>query len=67
VPFETEPLDVAPDRVDVFLFLFFRVGIVEAQVAVTVVVARDAEVEADRLGVPDMQVAVASALESDIG
>ena len=64
VPFETEPLDVAPDRVDVLLFLFFRVGIVETQVAVTVVIARDAEIEANRLGVPDMQVTVGLRRES---
>ena len=43
------------DVLDVFLG---RVGVVEAQVAAAAELARDAEVQADRLGVADVQVAV---------
>ena len=57
-PVEPEPADVALDRVDVLLLLLDRVGVVEAEVAVTAEVAGDAEVEADRLGVADVEVAV---------
>jgi len=46
------------DRVDVFLFFLFRVGVVEAQVAAAAVIARQAEVQADRFGVAEVQVAV---------
>ena len=58
VPLEAEPAHVALDRLDVLHVLGQRVGVVEAQVAGTAVLAGDAEVEADRLGVADVQVAV---------
>ena len=58
VPVEAEPADVLLDGVDVLDVLLDRVGVVEAQVAVPAVLGRDAEVEADRLGVADVQVAV---------
>src|SRR5689334_13961509 len=57
-PARDEPLHVLGDRVDVLDFLLQRIGVVEAQVALAVVLARDAEVEADRLRVTEMQVAV---------
>ncbi len=57
-PVEAEPLHVALDGVDVLLLLPGRVGVVEAQVAAAAELLGDAEVEADRLGVADMQVAV---------
>ncbi len=55
---ETEPLDVFFDGVDVFVVFFFRVGVVETQVAQTVVNIRQTEVQADGFGVSDMQIAV---------
>ena len=58
LPAETEPLDAVDDGVDVFLLFPGRVGVVEAQMAHALVVARHAEVQADRLGVADVQVAV---------
>ena len=57
-PVEAEPAHVALDRVDVLVLLLDRVGVVEAQVAAAAEVLRDAEVEADRLGVADVQIAV---------
>ena len=57
-PVEAQPADVRLDRVDELEFLLDRVGVVEAQVAATAELARDAEVEADRLGVADVEVAV---------
>ena len=41
-----------------FLVFFFRIGVVEAQVADAAEVARQPEVHADALGVADVQVAV---------
>ena len=46
------------DRVDVLLLLLDRVGVVEAQVAAPAELLRDPEVERDRLGVADVEVAV---------
>ena len=57
-PVEAEPPDVAHDLVDVLLRLLDGVGVVEPQVAVSAEFLRDAEVDADRLRVTDMQPAV---------
>ena len=58
VPGEAEPAHVLLDGVDVLDVLLDRVGVVEAQVAVAAMFGRDAEVEADGLGVADVEVAV---------
>jgi hypothetical protein len=55
---EAQPPDVGLDRVDVLDVLLGRVGVVVAQVADPAVVLGDAEVEADGLGVADVEVAV---------
>ena len=49
---------VGLDRVDVLDVFLGRVGVVEAQVAAAAELAGDAEVQADRLGVADVQVPV---------
>ena len=58
VPLEAEPADVLLDRVDVLDVLLEGVRVVEAEVAGAAVLLRDAEVQADRLGVADVEVAV---------
>jgi hypothetical protein len=57
-PVEPEPADVGLDSLDVLLLFLHRVGVVEAQVTAAAVLTGDAEVEADRLSVPDVEVAV---------
>ena len=57
-PVEAEPSHRIEYGIDVLLLFFFRIRVVEAQVAEAAVVARQPEVETDRLGVPDVQVAV---------
>ena len=57
-PVEAEPAHVRLDGVDVRLLLPFRIGVVETEVAAAAELARDAEIEADRLRMPDVQVAV---------
>ncbi|MCY1398408.1 hypothetical protein D9M71_134380 [compost metagenome] len=57
-PLETQPLHVALDGVDVLLVFLGRVGVVEAQVAVTAELLGQAEVQADRLGMADVQVTI---------
>ena len=57
-PVEAEPAHVALDRVDIFLRLAGRVGVVEAQVAAPAIFLGDTEIQADRLGVADMEIAV---------
>ena len=58
VPVKAQPLHGVHDAVDVFGVFLFGVGVVKAQVAHAAVVARQAEVQADALGVADVQVAV---------
>ena len=57
-PLEPEPAHVGLDRVDILLLLLRGVGVVEAQVALAAELRGDPEVEADRLGVADVEVAV---------
>ena len=57
-PIEAEPAHVALDGVDIFLLFLGRVGVVEAQIAMAAEFLRDAEIQADRFGVADMQIAV---------
>ncbi len=58
VPVKSQPLHVVLDRIDVLDVFLDGIGVVEAEVAVAAEFAGDAEVEADRLGVADVQVAV---------
>jgi hypothetical protein len=57
-PIEAEPAHVTLDGIDIFLRLLGRVGVVVAQVAVAAELLSHAEIEADRLGMADMEIAV---------
>ena len=57
-PIEAEPAHVVLDRFDVLDLLGLGIGVVEAQVTEPAELAREPEVEADALGVADVQVAV---------
>jgi hypothetical protein len=57
-PVEAQPAHGVDDGIDVFLLFLRRVGVVEAHVADTAVVLRQTEIQADRLGVAEVQVAV---------
>ncbi len=57
-PVEPQPADVGLDGVDVLLLFLGGVRVVEAQVVAPAELASDAEAEADRLGVADVEVAV---------
>ena len=57
-PVEAEPAHVGLDRVDVLLLLLRRVRVVEAQVATPAELGGDPEVQADRLRVADVEIAV---------
>ncbi|KFB73331.1 MAG: hypothetical protein AW09_001417 [Candidatus Accumulibacter phosphatis] len=46
------------DRIDVFLFFLFRIGIVETKVATTTEILCQSEIEADRFGMAEVQIAV---------
>ena len=58
VPVEAEPAHVLLDGVDVLDLFLARVGVVEAQVALAAELRGHAEVQADGLGVADVQIAV---------
>src|SRR5690606_1874939 len=57
-PLETEPFDIGLDGVDVLLTFFLWIGVIEAQVAAPPLLFGHAKVQADRLGMADMQEAV---------
>ena len=58
VPLEAQPAHVLLDGIDVLRLFLRRVGVVEAQVGRAAELVGQAEIEADRLGVADVQVAV---------
>ena len=58
VPREAQPVHGVDDRVHVLGVFLHRIRVVEAQVADAAVVARQAEVQADALGMAHVQVAV---------
>ena len=57
-PVEAQPADILLDGLDVLHLLLHRVGVVEAQVALAAEFRRDAEVNANGLGVADVQIPV---------
>src|SRR5436309_13491600 len=57
-PTADEPGDILEDGIHIFDLFLGGVGVVIAQVANAAELARDAEVEADALGVADVQIAV---------
>ena len=57
-PVKAQPVHVALDRVDELLLLLGRVSVVEAKVTPAAKFLRHAEIQGDRLGVADMQIAV---------
>ena len=57
-PLEAEPRDVFLDRLDVLDVFLRRIRVVEPQVAGAAVLLGDAEIQADRLRVADVQIAV---------
>src|SRR5262245_23326828 len=57
-PVCAEPANVGDDGVNIFLFFFGGVGVVEAQVAFATVGLGEAKVDADGFGMADVKVAV---------
>src|SRR4029077_7429900 len=57
-PAADQPLNIRNDRVHVFDFFLGGIGIVHAQIADAAEFARDAEVQANRFCVADMEVTV---------
>src|ERR1700682_3916866 len=57
-PIEPEPMDVTLDGIDVLLLFLGGIGIVEAQIAASAELLRHPEIQANRLGMTDVQIAV---------
>ncbi len=57
-PLEAEPLHVGHDGLDVLGLFLFRIGVVEAQVGAAAKFVCQAEVQADGLGMADVQISV---------
>src|SRR5262249_44110306 len=58
LPLETQPTHVFLDGVYIFGFLFLGVGIVEAQIGAAAELVGQPEVQADGLGMANMEIAV---------
>src|SRR5699024_1524287 len=52
------PLNVVFDRIDILDIFFYRVSVVETQVALAFIVLGDPEVQADRFRMANMQIAI---------
>ena len=57
-PVEAQPAHVFADRLDILDVLARGVGVIETQIAGAAEITRDAEIQADALGMAEMQVAV---------
>ncbi len=57
-PLETQPVDILTDRIHIFGVFFHRIRVIEAQIALSVVFLRHAEVQTDGLGVAYMKVSI---------
>src|SRR6187431_3712463 len=57
-PVEAQPSDRIAYRINVFLLFFFRIGVVQAQMADAVIISRQTKVETDAFRMTDMQVAI---------
>ena len=57
-PIAAQPADIFDDRIDVLRFFLRRIGVVEPQVALAAELLGEAEIQVDRLGVADVQIAV---------
>ena len=58
LPLKPQPSNVRLDGFDVLGFLFFRIGIVEAQVGVPAELGCQSEIQADGLGMADVQISI---------
>ena len=57
-PIESQPAQVLLNGVDIFLFLLDRIGVIQSKIAATAKFTGHTEVQRDRLGVPDVEIAV---------
>src|SRR5579872_1652897 len=55
---EAEPLHIFHNRIDILDVFFFGIRVVEAQVGVSAKLVRVAKIDADGLGVADVQVSI---------
>ena len=57
-PLEAQPFKVCLDGFHVLDAFFFRIGVVKTQIAGAAVVFGDSKIQANRLGMPDMQIPI---------
>lgn len=55
---EAQPFNVVLDGLYVFDIFFYRVRVIEAQVALPLIILGNAKIQANRLGVTNMQIAI---------
>ncbi|MNC04139.1 hypothetical protein D3C75_515720 [compost metagenome] len=57
-PLETEPFNIVLNGINVFDVFFYRVGVIETQVALALIILRDTKIQADGFCMADVQIAV---------
>ena len=58
LPVKAQPTHAVKNTIDVFLIFLHRIGVVKTHVAIAAVVTSEAKVQANALGVTDVQIAV---------
>src|SRR5580698_562689 len=66
VPLVAEPADVGLDRLHVFGFFLLGIGVVEAEIRMSAEFVGQAEVDADCLGMADVEIAVGLGREAGL-
>jgi hypothetical protein len=57
-PVKTKPPDIVLNRIDVFLLFLSRIRVIEPQVAASAKLLGNAESQADRLGMPYVEISI---------
>ena len=58
VPVKTEPFDIAFNRFYIFRIFFRRIRVIKAEIRYSAIFLGNAEIQADRLGVADVEIAI---------
>ena len=58
IPIEAEPFDIALDRFDIFRIFLGRIGIIKTEIRQSAIFLGNAEIQANRLGVAEVEIAI---------
>ena len=55
---KTQPGHTVTNRIDIFLRLFLGIGVIKTQMTDTCIIMRNTKIQANTLGMPDMQITI---------